>query len=62
MINIDKNNLINDPSPYLKQHKDNPVNWQIWSSEIIEIAKKKIKTYFIKYWLCKLSLVSCNGT
>jgi len=42
MINIDKNNLINDPSPYLQQHKDNPVNWQIWSSEIIKSAKKRI--------------------
>ena len=38
MIDIDKNNLFNDPSPYL-QHK-NPVHWQIWSSEIIELAKK----------------------
>ena len=40
MIDISKNNLANDPSPYLQQHKNNPVHWQIWSSEIIEFAKK----------------------
>ena len=55
MINIDKNNLINDPSPYLKQHKDNPVNWQIWSSEIIEIAKKKSKPI-----LLSIGYASCH--
>ena len=33
MININKNNLVNDPSPYLQQHKDNPVNWQVWSKK-----------------------------
>jgi len=31
MIDFNKNNLINDPSPYLRQHKNNPVHWQIWS-------------------------------
>ena len=25
MIDINKNNLVNDPSPYLQQHKDNPL-------------------------------------
>ena len=61
MINIEKNNLSNNPSPYLQQHKNNPVNWQIWSNDILEIAKKEFKTYLIKYWICQLSLVSCNG-
>tara|TARA_Y100001958_G_scaffold57935_1_gene38987 strand:- start:344 stop:2068 length:1725 start_codon:yes stop_codon:yes gene_type:complete len=41
MININKNNLINDPSPYLQQHKDNPVNWQVWSKKTLELAKEK---------------------
>ena len=40
MINIEKNNLSDNPSPYLQQHKNNPVNWQIWSNDILEIAKK----------------------
>ena len=41
MININKNNLANDPSPYLQQHKDNPVNWQVWSKKTFELAKEK---------------------
>ena len=41
MININKNNLINDPSPYLQQHKDNPVNWQVWSKKTLQLAKEK---------------------
>ena len=41
MIKIKENALLNNLSPYLKQHKDNPVNWQIWSREILEFSKKK---------------------
>jgi len=43
MIDNNKNNLINDPSPYLQQHKNNPVHWQIWSLDIIKLAKKNSK-------------------
>ena len=43
MFEIDKNVLSNDLSPYLKQHKDNPVNWQTWSKETLEFAKKNKK-------------------
>ena len=39
MIDINKNSLSNDLSPYLKQHKDNPVNWQTWSKETLNYAK-----------------------
>ena len=41
MLKINRNNLFEDPSPYLQQHKENPVNWQIWSKEIFDIAKEK---------------------
>ena len=41
MLKINKNNLSEDPSPYLQQHKENPVNWQVWSKEIFDIAKEK---------------------
>ena len=41
MIKIHENILSEDLSPYLRQHKDNPVNWQIWSKETLEFAKKK---------------------
>ena len=38
-----KNNLNQDPSPYLQQHKNNPVNWQTWSSQSLELAKNNKK-------------------
>ena len=41
MMQIDKNVLSDDLSPYLKQHKDNPVNWQTWSKETLELCKTK---------------------
>ena len=41
MLKINKNNLSEDPSPYLQQHKKNPVNWQVWSKEVLDVAKKK---------------------
>ncbi len=40
MMQIDKNVLSNDLSPYLKQHKDNPVHWQKWSAESLQFAKQ----------------------
>ena len=43
MIQFNKNNLSEDPSPYLKQHKNNPVNWQVWSRETLNFAKKNLK-------------------
>ena len=45
MIKINENVLSNDLSPILRQHKDNPVNWQTWSKETLEFAKK-IKNLF----------------
>ena len=47
MIQINKNILSDDLSPYLKQHKDNPVNWQIWSKETLEFAKKNKKPILV---------------
>jgi uncharacterized protein len=42
-MSINKNILASDSSPYLQQHKDNPVNWQVWSKDILETAKKNKK-------------------
>jgi uncharacterized protein YyaL (SSP411 family) len=42
-MSVNQNKLSSDPSPYLQQHKDNPVNWQVWSKDILEIAKKNKK-------------------
>ncbi|MEM7424700.1 MAG: thioredoxin domain-containing protein [Pseudomonadota bacterium] len=33
------NRLANEPSPYLVQHKDNPVHWYPWGEEAFEEAK-----------------------
>ena len=38
---INKNNLNSSLSAYLRQHKDNPVNWQEWSKETLAFAKEK---------------------
>ncbi len=38
-----KNNLSSDLSPYLQQHKDNPVHWQTWSKETLKFAKQNMK-------------------
>jgi uncharacterized protein YyaL (SSP411 family) len=55
MPNINKNNLSDDPSPYLQQHKDNPVNWQTWSSEILNLAKSNSKPI-----LLSIGYASCH--
>ena len=34
-----KNILSGDPSPYLQQHKNNPVHWQTWNKESLNQAK-----------------------
>ena len=55
MIKINENVLSNDLSPYLKQHKDNPVNWQIWSQETLEFSKKNKKPI-----LLSIGYASCH--
>jgi uncharacterized protein len=54
-MSIDQNKLASDPSPYLQQHKDNPVNWQIWSKDILEIAKQNKKPI-----LLSIGYASCH--
>ncbi len=38
-----KNILFKDPSPYLQQHKNNPVHWQIWNKDSLNHAKVQKK-------------------
>ncbi len=38
-----QNTLDKETSPYLLQHKDNPVHWQPWSQETLDLAKKQGK-------------------
>ena len=47
MLETNKNNLFKDPSPYLQQHKKNPVNWQVWSKTTLDFAKKKKSQFFL---------------
>ena len=54
-MSIDQNKLASDPSPYLQQHKDNPVNWQIWSKDILDTAKKNKKPI-----LLSIGYASCH--
>ena len=34
------NRLEGQSSPYLRQHKDNPVDWVPWGSEALETAQR----------------------
>ena len=55
MLEINKNSLSNDPSPYLRQHKNNPVHWQLWSKKTLEFAKKNKKPI-----LLSIGYASCH--
>lgn len=39
--------LVNSKSPYLEQHKTNPVNWLEWSEEAFEKARRENKPIFL---------------
>jgi hypothetical protein len=41
------NRLALEDSPYLQQHKDNPLNWYPWCDEAFERARNEHKTIFI---------------
>jgi len=41
------NRLANETSPYLLQHKDNPVDWYPWGKEAFAAARKQNKPIFL---------------
>ncbi|MFT5885748.1 MAG: hypothetical protein ACI9IP_002210 [Arcticibacterium sp.] len=41
------NRLKDESSPYLKQHKDNPVDWYPWGPEALEKAKREDKVILV---------------
>ena len=41
------NRLANESSAYLRQHKDNPVDWYPWGSEALERAKREDKPLLV---------------
>lgn len=48
------NQLVDNPSPYLALHGNDPVAWQAWGPEVIERAKSENKPLFISsgYFSC----------
>ena len=41
------NLLAQSTSPYLLQHKDNPVHWRMWSPEVLEEARASDKPIMV---------------
>ena len=39
-MDLNRNRLAEETSPYLLQHKDNPVHWQGWSPAVLAAAKE----------------------
>ncbi len=54
-MQINKNILSDDLSPYLRQHKDNPVHWQTWSDEPLKFARRNKKPI-----LLSIGYASCH--
>ncbi len=44
---LEYNHLINEKSPYLIQHADNPVDWYAWGEEAFKKAKNENKPVFL---------------
>ncbi|UVE49893.1 thioredoxin domain-containing protein [Haloferax larsenii] len=44
---VGRNRLDDEQSPYLRQHADNPVNWQPWDDTALEAAREADKPIFL---------------
>ena len=51
---VNKNQLNKETSLYLKQHSENPINWQRWSNSIFDVSKEldKLLVISIGYSSC----------
>ena len=56
------NRLAQETSPYLQQHKENPVDWYPWGAEALAKAKAEDKPIFLFDRVFRLPLVSRDGT
>lgn len=47
-------------SPYVRAHASNPVAWQLWGDEAIELARKENKLLFVSigYHACHCELAN----
>jgi hypothetical protein len=58
------NHLKDESSPYLQQHKSNPINWYPWGKEALKKAKDEHKSIFLSiggstsYWCQVMNLES----
>ena len=55
------NALIDEKSPYLRQHAHNPVAWLPWGDRAFEKARNEDKPIFPVYRLFHVSLVPRHG-
>lgn len=62
VLDVNRNNLDKASSPYLRQHADNPIHWQEWSSDVLNIAAKEGKKLFVSigYSTCHWCHVMAN--
>ncbi|WP_396612494.1 thioredoxin domain-containing protein [Haloferax sp. S1W] len=44
---VGRNRLDEEQSPYLRQHADNPVNWQPWDETALDAAREQDKPIFL---------------
>lgn len=42
-----KNRAGESKSPYVRAHRDNPVAWQVWGDEAIELARRENRLIFV---------------
>ena len=56
-----ENRLAHETSPYLLQHKHNPVDWRPWGPEALAEAKAQQQADPALGRLRGLSLVPCHG-
>ena len=55
------NRLGGETSPYLRQHRDNPVDWYPWSSEAFAAATERDRPVLLSVGYSSLPLVPCDG-
>ena len=55
------NELKSSNSAYLKHHAQNPIHWKTWSEKTLDTALSGKQVNCLKYWLFRMSLVSCYG-
>jgi uncharacterized protein YyaL (SSP411 family) len=46
-VTVERNRLDEEESPYLRDHADNPVNWQPWDEEALAAAREQDKPIFL---------------